>query len=105
MNDREARRHDMFGRVQTFGNADAADFAAGSKSAGHFARLAQTVRDLDVEEARQDGGSATAKEVLFDSLRLDLEEIARTARAIDAGEPGFAYGYKVMAPASLQAWG
>ena len=90
MNDREARRHDMFGRVQTFGKANAADFAAGSKAAGHFARLAQIVADLDIEKARQNGGSATAKEVLFDSLRLDLQGIARTARAIDAGEPGFA---------------
>ena len=90
MNDREARRHDMFGRVQTFGKANAADFAAGSKAAGHFARLAQIVADLDIEKARQNGGSATAKEVLFDSLRLDLQSIARTARAIDAGEPGFA---------------
>ena len=90
MNDREARRHDMFGRVQTFGKANAADFAAGSKAAGHFSRLAQIVADLDIEKARQNGGSATAKEVLFDSLRLDLQSIARTARAIDAGEPGFA---------------
>ncbi|MEF8728517.1 MAG: hypothetical protein V5B34_09935 [Accumulibacter sp.] len=90
MNDRETRRYDMFGRVQTFGNGNAADFAAGSKAAGHFARLAQIIRDLDGEKAQQGGGSATAKDVLFDSLRLDLQAIARTARAIDAGEPGFA---------------
>ncbi|MCM8610712.1 MAG: hypothetical protein NFW17_01290 [Candidatus Accumulibacter sp.] len=103
MNDREARRQDMFGRVQTFGNANAADFAAGSKAAGHFARLAQIVRDLDVEKARQDGGPATAKEVLFDSLRLDLQGIARTARAIDAGEPGFADRFRSPAGANQQA--
>jgi hypothetical protein len=89
--------------VQTFGNADAADFAAGSKAAGHFARLAQTVRDLDVEEARQDGGAATAKEVLFDSLRLDLQGIARTARAIDAGEPGFADRFRSPAGVNQKA--
>jgi hypothetical protein len=88
----------MFGRVQTFGNANAADFAAGSKAAGHFARLAQIVADLDVEKARQNGGSATAKEVLFDSLRLDLQAIARTARAIDAGEPGFADPFRPPPP-------
>ena len=103
MNDREARRHDMFGRVQTFGKANAADFAAGSKAAGHFARLAQIVADLDVEKARQNGGSATAKEVLFDSLRLDLQSIARTARAIDAGEPGFADRFRNPATPTQQA--
>ena len=90
MNDRETRRYDLFSRVQTFGIGNAVDFAAGSKAAGHFARLAQIIRDLDGEKARQGGGSATAKDVVFDSLRLDLQAIARTARAIDAGEPGFA---------------
>jgi hypothetical protein len=103
MNDREARRHDMFGRVQTFGKANAADFAAGSKAAGHFARLAQIVADLDIEKARQNGGSATAKEVLFDSLRLDLQSIARTARAIDAGEPGFADRFRSPANPTQKA--
>ena len=29
MNDRETRRYDMFGRVQTFDTDDQADFAAG----------------------------------------------------------------------------
>jgi len=32
MNDRETRRYDMFGRVQTFGNDNATDFATGSKA-------------------------------------------------------------------------
>jgi len=92
----------MFGRVQTFGKVNAADFAAGSKAAGHFARLAQIVADLDVEKARQNGGSATAKEVLFDSLRLDLQSIARTARAIDAGEPSFADRFRNPASPTQQ---
>ena len=30
MNDRETRRYDMFGRVQTFGQDNSTDFAAGS---------------------------------------------------------------------------
>jgi hypothetical protein len=32
MNDRETRRYDMLGRVQTFGNDNATDFATGSKA-------------------------------------------------------------------------
>ncbi|MBL8395110.1 MAG: hypothetical protein JNK99_10240 [Candidatus Accumulibacter sp.] len=95
MNDREARRYDMFGRVQTFGRNHFADFANGSKAAGHFARLAQIVRDLTTERARQGGGTATAKQVLIDELRLDLQNIARTARAIGAGEAGFADKFRV----------
>ena len=90
MNDRETRRYDMFGRVQTFGKDNTTDFAAGSKAAGHFAAVTQVIKDLDTEKAKQGGGTATAKEVLLDALRLDLQNIARTARAIDANEPGFA---------------
>lgn len=90
MNDREIRRYDMFGRVQTFGKDRSADFAAGSKAAGHFASLALTITALDTARAGQPGGTATAKEVLLDALRLDIKNIARTARAIDMTEPGFA---------------
>ena len=90
MNDRETRRYDVVGRVQTFGKDHTADFAAGSKAAGHFASVAQIIKDLDIAKAQQDGGTATAKEVLLDALRLDLQNIARTARAVAAAEPGFA---------------
>ena len=95
MNDRENRRYDMFGRVQTFGKDNTADFAAGSKAAGHFTTLAQVITDLNTAKAGQDGGTATAKSVLLDALRLDLQNIARTARAIDAAEPGFADRYRL----------
>lgn len=84
----------MLGRVQTFGKDNTADFAAGSKAAGYFATLAQVITDLDTAKAGQDGGTATAKSVLLDALRLDLQNIARTARAIDADEPGFADKYR-----------
>lgn len=90
MNDRETRRYDMFARVRTFSTNHAADFAPGSKILGHFAALAQVITDLDTAKAQQAGGSATAKSVLLDALRLDLQAIARTARAINATEPGFA---------------
>jgi hypothetical protein len=98
MNDRETRRYDMFGRVQTFGLDRAADFAAGSKAKGHFTALTQIIQDLAVERAKQSGGRATAKEVLVEALRLDLRDITRTARAIDREEPGFAD--KFRAPVS-----
>ena len=94
MNDREIRRYDMVGRVQTFGKDRSADFAAGSKAAGHFASLTLTITALDTARARQPGGTATAKEVLLDALHLDIKDIARTARAIDLNEPGFAVKFR-----------
>ena len=95
MSARAIHRFDVDSRVQTFGKDNAADFAAGSKSAGHFATLAQTTTDLDTAKAGQDGGTATAKAVLFDALRLDLQNIARTARAIAETQPGFADKYRL----------
>jgi len=98
MNDRETARYDMFGRAETFGKDNAADFAAGSKAATHFASIAQVIKDLDAAKAGQQGGGVTAKEVLLDALRLDIQNIGRTARAIAQDEPGFADNFP--APAS-----
>ena len=62
MSDRKARLYEMGDRVQTFGKDNTADFAAGSKAAGHFASVEQIIKDLDTAKAGQPGG--TAKEVL-----------------------------------------
>lgn len=98
MNDRETARYNMFGRVKTFGTDNAADFPAGSKGATHFAAIAQVITDLDAAKAGQQGGGVTAKEVLLDALRLDVQNIGRTARAIAQDEPGFSDNFP--APAS-----
>ena len=44
MNDRETRRYDMFGRVQTFGTDNTTDFAAGGEGKKRFANLAQSTK-------------------------------------------------------------
>lgn len=90
MNDRSLRRYDKFGREIVFGNQNAADFAAGSDAKMHFANLAQIVDKLDKAKAGQQPGSATPKSVLLDALRIDVQSIARLARAIEQDEPGFA---------------
>ncbi len=90
MNDRETRRYDMFGRVQTFGTDNTADFAAGGEARKRFANIGKIISDLDDAKAGQVGGGSTALEVLFDALRLDLQNITRTAAAIAQDEPGFA---------------
>ena len=96
MNDRETRRYEMFGRVLSFGQARTAEFPANSKAAGYFASLAKTVQDLDAAKVAQgDATTTTAKVVLLDALRLDLHNVARTARAIAQDEPGFADHYRL----------
>ena len=89
MNNRESRRYEMFTRVRAFGQDRAADFAAGGEAAKHLARLGEIVAGLAAASAGQQGGGATAKSVLLDALRLDLQNIARTARAITQDAPGF----------------
>jgi hypothetical protein len=94
MNDREFRRYAMFGRVETFGKTNAADFAAASEALARFANITQIIQGLDVAKANQQGGGITAKAVMLDSLRLDLTNIIRTARAIAQDEPGFADNFR-----------
>ncbi len=95
MNDRETRRYQMFGRVQTFGQSHQSDFAPGGEAIKRFGNVGRIILELDTAKARQQGGNATAKEVLFDALRLDLQNIARTADAFDLDEPGFAAPYRL----------
>jgi hypothetical protein len=83
MNDRETRRYDMFGRVTTFGQSNAADFTAGSEATKRFGNLATIITGLDQAKAAQQGGGSTAKSVLLDALRLDVQNVTRTARALD----------------------
>ena len=95
MLDRETRRYQMFGRGQTFGKDNLADFAPGGEAIKRFTSLGQVIKDLEAAKASQQPGSATAKEVLIDALRLDLQNVARTARALEQDEPGVAAKYRL----------
>ena len=100
MNDREVSRYDMFKRVDTFGDSNAADFTAGGEAAKGFAAIKKTIADLDGAKAGQRRGGSTSKEVLLDALRLDVQNITRTARAMDQNEPGMAAKFPAPASAS-----
>jgi hypothetical protein len=100
MNERETRRYAMFGRVGTFGKDHAADFGAGSQAIARFAAIGRIIAALDQAKAGQQRGAATAKEVLLDSLRLDLQNITRSARAVAQDEPGFADNFRSVEGAS-----
>lgn len=95
MNDREVKRYEMFNRVVTFGHDNAADFTADSKAAGLFAQLIAVMQQVDAARTGQMGGRATARSVLLDALRIDLKNIARTAREIEDDKPGFADRFRM----------
>ena len=100
MNDRETSRYDMFKRVDTFGDTNAGDFAAGSEAAKKFAAVKKAIGDLDGARAGQRPTAGTSKEVLLDALRLDVQNITRTARAMDQTEPGMAAKFPAPGTAS-----
>jgi hypothetical protein len=94
MNSRETRRYDIFVRVQTFGTDNSADFAPASTAATNFATVTTVVNGLNTAKAGQKPGRDTSKEVLLDAIRLDIQNITRTAAAIDQTTPGFADSFR-----------
>ena len=90
MNDRDKRRYDSFKRAQTFRDDHATDFAAGSVALANFTIIDQVVAGLDKAKAGQVTNANTSKETLLNAVRLDIQNITRTAAAIDQDEPGFA---------------
>lgn len=85
----------MFNRVVTFGRDNAADFSADSKATAQFAQLSLVPQQVQSAQIGQQGGRATARAVLIDGLRLDLKNLARTAREIDGETPGFADKFRM----------
>jgi hypothetical protein len=81
-------------RVQTFGTENMADFAPGSTAVTNFNALAPVISGLDAAKAGQKPGRDTSKKVLLDALRLDIQNITRTAAAIDQTTPGFADSFR-----------
>jgi len=94
MNDRDRRRYDVLKRVQVFGDVNAADFAAGSKAVENFGIIDQAIKDLDEAKAGQVSNPDTSKETLLDAVRLDIQNISRTASAIDLTQAGFADSFR-----------
>ena len=84
----------MFGRVQIFCTHNGSDFAEGSRCQGCAAKLTKVITDLDTAKVAQAAAAATAKEVLLDALRLDVQNVTRTASASAQDEPGFAESFR-----------
>jgi hypothetical protein len=94
MNGRETRRYEAFVRVQTFDQQNIGDFAAGSIALTNFAIITQVINGLNAAKAGQKPGRDTSFEVVLDAIRLDIQNITRTAAAIDLEQPGFADAFR-----------
>jgi hypothetical protein len=94
MNDRDIRREVRATRVQTFGEENDADFAAGGKAKTHFGNLDGLIVQLGEAKAGQTP-NRVSKSTLLDSLSIDLQNITRTARRIEQKENGFAAPYRL----------
>jgi hypothetical protein len=94
MNDRDILRHDRLDRVSTFGIENHSDLPPGSEPITRFANVATFSGKLDAYKVGQLRGPASLQ-ALLDALWSDFKDIARTARAIDLDEPGFAAFYRL----------
>ncbi|MES2440922.1 MAG: hypothetical protein V4584_17790 [Verrucomicrobiota bacterium] len=94
MNDRDILRHERLDRVSTFGIENHADLPAGSEAIARFANVATLSGKLDGFKVGQLRGPASLQ-TLLDAAWSDFKDIARTARAIDLDEPGFAAFYRL----------
>src|SRR5258707_6410678 len=94
MNDRDIRREERATRVQTFGQENDADFAAGGKAKTHFVNLDGLLVELGQAKAGQTP-NRVSKSTLLDAVGIDLINIARTARRIEQKENGFATLYRI----------
>ena len=93
MNNRSFARYDKFDRSHTFTETNLAD-VAGTDAPQHLAKLGGILKALDRAKAGQHGGDATPKDVLVDALRLDVQNITRTAHAYAQDDPAFASDYR-----------
>ena len=110
MNDRQYAQDESFVRILAFANDHSADFAATSPGGSAIAELTRVTATLRPMTVGQPGISASpgtaAKEELVEALREDLKDIARTARAIEAGtssQPGFATDYSLPGDSSQRS--
>lgn len=110
MNDRQYAQYESFVRILAFANDHSADFAATAPGGLAIAELTRVTTALRPMTVGQPGISASpgtaAKEDLVEALREDLKDIARTARAIEAGapsDPGFATDYALPGDSSQRS--
>ncbi len=88
MDDYSFARYEKFGRSYAFGQKNLAD-VAGTDAPQHLTNLQKDIAGLDAAKAGQGGGSATPATVLIDALRLDVQNVTRTAHALAQDDPNY----------------
>ena len=94
MNDRDIIRQERIERIEVFGKENSADWAADSGAAQRYAKNTEFIAGLNDARIGQVRTPVT-EQTLLDALWEDFKNIARTARAIDLDEPGFAASYRL----------
>jgi len=88
MDDYSFVRYEKFGRVRDFTEANQSD-VAGTDAPQHLTNLKKDISGLDYAKAGQGGGSAVPAGVQLDMVRLDVQNITRTARALAQDDPSY----------------
>jgi hypothetical protein len=88
MDDYSFARYEKFGRVFAFGQKNLAD-VSGTDAPQHLTNLKADYDGLTQAKAGQGGGSATPVTVLIDALRLDVQNVTRTAHALAQDDPNY----------------
>ncbi len=96
MEDRDERRFDRGTRVQTFVEENSADFSGNQIVAEELGKLDGYIDDINAARVGQTP-NRVSKSTLRDALKLDLQNVARTARSIELrdNENGFATCYRL----------
>jgi hypothetical protein len=102
MNDRDILRKERLDRVSTFHIENQSDFAAGSLALTLFDQVDGILAALEKAQVGQIRTPVT-KTTLLEALRLDLQNIARTARAIRLADAIFPTGDYSPAPTAADA--
>jgi hypothetical protein len=88
MDDYSFARYEKFGRSYDFGQASLTD-VAGTDAPQHLTNLKADYDGLGRAKAGQKGGSAAPAAVLVDALRLDVQNVTRTAHALAQDDPAY----------------
>ena len=101
MNDSDRRSYEKFVRVRDFGQARLSAFAPTSLGHQYFTQMVTVVTDFDAQAAAEASargdrrqGTHRREQARF-ALRDELEDIARTARALTDEGPGMAEKFRV----------
>jgi hypothetical protein len=83
--------------AQLRGQKNLAD-VSGTDAPQHLTNLQKDIAGLDAAKAGQGGGSATPAAVLIDALRLDVQNVTRTAHALAQDDPNYTVLFPTRSP-------